>query len=180
MNKYFKTILLFLLVFSACKTPEARRPVKTTSGSFIDASVAMNKKIIAADEKDILALIEKDTSREYYSSEQGFWYYYNNEIPSETEQAGFGDVVKYEYEIKDLNGNLIYTKEELGTQEYQMDKEELISGLREGLKLMKEGETATFLLPSHKAYGYYGDLKRIGANMPIITTVTILNIEQIN
>lgn len=180
MNKYFKPILLFLLVFSACKTPEARRPVKTTSGSFIDASVAMNKKIIAADEKDILALIEKDTSRDYFSSEQGFWYYYNNEIPSETEQADFGDVVKYEYEIKDLNGNTIYTKEELGTQEYQMDKEELISGLREGLKLMKEGETATFLLPSHKAFGYYGDLKRIGANMPIITTVTILNIEQIN
>ncbi len=168
------------LVFSACKTPEARRPVKTTSGSYIDASVAMNKKIIAADENDILAIIEKDTSREYLSSEQGFWYFFNNQIPSETEQADFGDIVEYEYDIKDLNGNIIYTKEELGTQEYHMDKEELISGLREGLKLMKEGETATFLLPSHKAFGYYGDLKRIGANMPIITTVTILNIEQIN
>lgn len=180
MNKLFITVLGMFLVFSACKTPEARRPVKTKSGSYIDASVALNKKIIAADEKDILAIIEKDTSREYLSSEQGFWYFYTNHITSETEQADFGDIVEYEYDIKDLNGNIIYTREELGTQKYQMDKEELISGLRQGLKLMKEGETVTFLLPSHKAYGYYGDLKRIGANMPIITTVTILNIEQIN
>lgn len=180
MNKYFKTFLLFLLVFSACKTPEARRPVKTTSGSYIDASVALNKKIIAADEKDILAIIERDTATNYLSSEQGFWYFYNNQLPAESEQADFGDRIEFEYNIKDLDGNTIYTKEELGVQTYQMDKEELITGLREGLKLLKEGETATFLLPSHKAYGYYGDFQRIGANMPIITKVTVLNIEQIN
>jgi len=61
-----------------------------------------------------------------------------------------------------------------------MEKEELISGLREGLKIMKEGETVTFIFPSYKAYGYYGDLEKIGVNMPIISTVTVLNIEQNN
>jgi len=57
-----------------------------------------------------------------------------------------------------------------------MDKEELFTGLREGLKLMKSGETVTFLFPSQKAYGYYGDENRIGSNTPLICKVTVNSI----
>jgi gliding motility-associated peptidyl-prolyl isomerase len=180
MNRYFIYILLLALIASACKTPEARKPIKTSSGSYIDASIEKNKKMIAEEEQEILTIIEKDTANQYFSSEKGFWYYYNTKVTSGSEKAEFGDFIEYEYDVRDLNGDFIYTKQELGIQKYYMDKEELITGLREGLKLLKEGETATFLFPSHKAYGYYGDLRRIGTNMPIISTVTILNIKQIN
>jgi len=54
-----------------------------------------------------------------------------------------------------------------------MEQEELFSGLREGLKLMKTGETITFLFPSQKAFGYYGDDNKIGINMPIVCEVTV-------
>ncbi|PKP26137.1 MAG: gliding motility-associated peptidyl-prolyl isomerase GldI [Bacteroidetes bacterium HGW-Bacteroidetes-2] len=179
INRLF--LIPFILLFAwSCKTPEARRPVEAKSGSSINESIERNKERFALEEKDIMHLIDKDSLNKYIISEQGFWYYYNTENPTETELADFGDIVEYEYEIKDLNGKTIYTKEELGKQKYRMEKEELISGLREGLKIMKEGETVTFIFPSYKAYGYYGDLKRIGVNMPIISTVTVLNIEQIN
>jgi FKBP-type peptidyl-prolyl cis-trans isomerase len=59
-----------------------------------------------------------------------------------------------------------------------MDKQELFTGLREGLKLMKTGETVTFLFPSQKAYGYYGDQNKIGSNMPLICEVTVLAIKE--
>ncbi|NCT17797.1 MAG: gliding motility-associated peptidyl-prolyl isomerase GldI [Flavobacteriaceae bacterium CG_4_8_14_3_um_filter_34_10] len=174
-------LLLFSLLFAwSCKTPEARRPVEVKSGSSINESVERNKERFALEEKDINQLMEKDSLNQYITSEQGFWYYYNIQNPTETELADFGDIVEFEYEVKDLNGNSIYTKEELGKQKYRMEKEELISGLREGLKIMKEGETVTFIFPSYKAYGYYGDLEKIGVNMPIISTVTVLNIEQNN
>ena len=57
-----------------------------------------------------------------------------------------------------------------------MDQQELFSGLREGLKIMKAGEQITFIFPSLKAYGYYGDEKRIGSNTPIISQVTVKSI----
>ncbi|MEX0998222.1 MAG: gliding motility-associated peptidyl-prolyl isomerase GldI [Flavobacteriaceae bacterium] len=180
MNRYLFILLSLVFLASACKTPEARKPIKTSSGSYIDYSVEKNKKMIADEENDILEIIEKDSLNDYINSEQGFWYYFNNQTSSETEKADFGDLIEFEYDVKDLSGKTIYSKEELGPQKYYTDREELISGLRDGLKLLKEGETATFLFPSHKAYGYYGDLKKIGTNMPIISTVTILNIEQIN
>jgi len=179
LKSYIYIITIALLAWS-CKTPEARRPVKTTSGSYINTSVERNKKMIAEEEEDIMAVIKADTIHEILNSKHGFWYYFVKKNPSEGEKADFGDIVEFEYDIKDLDGNIIYSKDELGKQTYHMDKEELITGLREGLKLLNEGETATFYFPSHKAYGYYGDLYRIGANMPIISTVTILNIKQIN
>ena len=73
-----------------------------------------------------------------------------------------------------------YSAEELRTQSYAMDQEELFTGLREGLKLMKTGETITFIFPSQKAYGYYGDDNKISSNMPLVCEVTVNSITQID
>ena len=51
---------------------------------------------------------------------------------------------------------------------------------RDGLKLMKEGETITFLFPSYKAFGYYGINNKLGTNVPVQCTVTLNTITQNN
>ena len=78
--------------------------------------------------------------------------------------------------MKTLKKEEIYSKNDLGQQTYYIDQQELFSGLREGLKLMKEGEVVTFIFPSQKAYGYYGDTNRIGTNTPLICEVTVNSI----
>ena len=174
MNKLL-TIAILLLVFG-CKTPEARRPVSVKTGSFIDASVERNKKL-NANEKAFIENLMKQENIDYIASESGFWYYYNNKVDIDTlKTPNFGDVINYNYNVKSLNGDTIYSTEDIKTQSYAMDKEELFTGLREGLKLMKTGETVTFLFPSLKAYGYYGDENKIGSNVPLICEVTINSI----
>jgi gliding motility-associated peptidyl-prolyl isomerase len=85
-----------------------------------------------------------------------------------------GDVAKFNYELKDLNGNVIYSELELRPQVYHVDKEQkIIMGLRHGIKLMHKNETVTFLFPSHMGYGFHGDDRRIGHNQPLICTVTL-------
>ena len=80
----------------------------------------------------------------------------------------------------DLDGNTILSEEEIGPQGLRVDQtnQELISGLRDGLKLMQVGETVTFLLPSYKAYGYYGIEEKLGSNIPIKSTVTLTSINK--
>jgi gliding motility-associated peptidyl-prolyl isomerase len=178
-----KTKLLILLIgigMVGCKSPEPRKPIKAVSGSYTNQSIERNKQLVAQEEAFIKEILAQDTINNYLISEQGFWYYYNTQLPEATEKADFGDVVEYKYNIKDIYGNIIYSEESIGVQTYHMDKQELMTGLREGLKILKEGETATFVFPSYKAYGYYGDLDKIGSNTPIISTVTLINIEQIN
>ncbi len=166
-------ILCIVLLFFSCKTPEARRPSNIKSGSFIDESINRNKKLAAKEEGRIQKIISNDTHHNYITSETGFWYFYNQKDTLSTRTPKFGDIVNFNYNVKDLNGNLIYTKKELDTITYYIDKEELFLGLREGLKLMKAGEIVTFLFPSYQAYGYYGDNNKIGTNIPLITEVTL-------
>ena len=177
MNKLL-TVVILLLVFG-CKTPEARRPVSVKTGSFIDASIERNKKL-NADEKVFIENLMKEKNVEYIASESGFWYTYNTKIESDTLQPQFGDVVNFNYNVSTINGTEIYSQTDLGSKTYVMDKEELFTGLREGLKLMKPAETVTFIFPSQKAFGYYGDDDKIGTNIPLICKVTLNTITQKN
>lgn len=175
MSKLLILALLFL-VFN-CKTPEARRPVSSKSGSFINESVARNKALNEKEQAAFEKIMKQQTDQNYIASESGFWYSYNTKVETDTlKTPQFGDIVNYNYNVKTLNGNLIYSKADLKTQNYAMDKEEIFTGLREGLKLMKSGETVTFLFPSQKAYGYYGDENKIGTNVPLICEVTVNSI----
>ena len=173
------TIFSIILCVVGCKSPEARKPVSVKTGSFISASVERNKKRYALEKAQIETLMQEKDSVNFITSANGFWYYYNTKIDTlNTITAKFGDIVNYNYNVKHLNGSVIYSKTELKTQNYVMDKQLLFTGLREGLKILKTGETATFIFPSQKAYGYYGDENKIGSNTPIICEVTINKITQ--
>jgi len=88
-----------------------------------------------------------------------------------------GDEVTFEYNITDLQGNVIYAKEAMGIKKYLVDKEDFISALQIGIKLMKIGETVIFVIPSYNAFGVSGDGNKIGINQSIKSTVTLLNIK---
>ena len=84
-----------------------------------------------------------------------------------------GDVAEFDYEISDFKGNVVYSEVELRPQTYVVDKQNILMGLRDGIKLMHKNEKVTFLFPSHMAFGYRGDTKLIKSNQPIICTVTL-------
>lgn len=178
MMRNLVTLCLMCLLALACKSPEARKPVQRTTGSFIKESAERNIKLIEKEEALIASIMEKDSVNDYVASENGFWYFYNTKDSTKLNTPQVGDEVVFTYDIKHLNGSVVISSEENGEQNYKVDQsnQELISGLRDGIKLMREGETVTFLFPSHKAYGYYGLDNRIGVNVPIRSTVTLKSI----
>ena len=175
MNKLI-IISVVLLVFISCKSPEARKPVSVKTGTFMDASVVRNKALHEQQKQLFENYMTERPEKEFIASSNGFWYTYNSEKSIDTTTVQFGDVINFDFDIKRINGEVVYSKEELKTRNYSMDQEKLFSGLRQGLKLMKKGETMTFLFPSQKAFGYYGDNNKIGTNVPIICKVTVNSI----
>lgn len=176
MKRVFACLSLIGLLF-ACKQPEPRNPITYRSGAFIKESVQRNKNLVQDEEKIIQELIKKDTAFKYYQSSQGFWYKYHeaNTVDSLTPKKG--DIVKLDFEIYDINEQLIYSKEETAPKIYAVDKQEIMVGLRHAVKLMHQGETVSFIFPSHMAYGYLGDKAKIGTNEPLICKVTLIDIK---
>ena len=178
-TKLFLFILLFGLLFVfSCQEPEARRPIQKSSGSFMKESVNRNKKLISEEEKMIDSIIKSHPDKKYFASDKGFWYTYEIRNEIDTLSPIRGDMAYFDYEIYDLKGNLIYTALELRPQDYLVDKQEIMLGIQNGIKLMRKNEKVTFLFPSHIAYGYLGDKNRIGPNVPIQCTITLTDFKK--
>lgn len=169
------TALGAFLLF-ACNDPEPRRPVSVKTGSFIKQSIERNRKLLQSEEALILALIEKDSLHEYQRSANGYWYYLESPDSTKTYQPAEGDIVRITYDLRDLNNTPLYTREEIGNVEFKVDKEALFPGIRTAVKLLHEGETGIFYFPSAMGYGYHGDDNKIGTNVPLAASVTLLEI----
>ncbi|WP_035670815.1 gliding motility-associated peptidyl-prolyl isomerase GldI [Flavobacterium sp. 83] len=174
-NSKLTAIAFFLLVLVAsCKQhQEARRPISQTSGTFMKKSIARNKKLIAGEEGQIDAVIRRNPKVKFIASTKGYWYSYSLKNEKDTLTPKKGDVAFFDYEIKDMKGNIIYSEIELRPQVYYVDKQNIMMGLRDGIKLMHKKEKVNFLFNSHMGYGYHGDNKKIGTNQPLLCIVTL-------
>lgn len=167
-----------LLILGSCSGPEPRRPVEVKTGSFFKGSVERSKQLLAKEEKKIKEIIAMDTAYQYVHSATGSWYRLDV-VNSEAEYTPLpDDLVVLTYNVIGFDNDTIYTKDNIGVLTYKVDKQELFPGLRNSVKLLKEGETGTFLFPSSLAYGYHGDDEKIGVNIPIKSTISILKIEK--
>lgn len=174
MNK--SIFLLVILALAACSNPEPRKPIVRKSGTFMKESIERNKQLNKFEEDLLQLKMQKDSVHNYIASDQGFWYYYEQKDSIDQSFPQKGDEVLFSYEVKRINDSIVYSKESLGDQLYVVDKQELIAGLQDGIKLMKPGEIVTFLFPSHKAYGYAGT-ENINPNEPLIYTVHLKEIK---
>tara|TARA_R100000935_G_scaffold58897_1_gene99260 strand:- start:9911 stop:10456 length:546 start_codon:yes stop_codon:yes gene_type:complete len=171
-------LLLLIIACSSCNGPEPRKPVKVKTGSILQKSVERNKDLLAKEEKQIMDIIKNDSLNTYFSSGIGSWYHYIKKNDQTDYYPKTDDLVTLQYNVMTFGNDTIYSKESIGTITYKVDKQDLFPGLRNSIKLLKEKESATFLFPSSLSYGYHGDNNKIGVNVPIKSTITILNIDK--
>jgi gliding motility-associated peptidyl-prolyl isomerase len=173
-SKIAITVIVLVTIFTSCQSnQEARKPISHASGTFMKQSVDRNKKLIAGEEAEIARVIRQNPKTKFIASTKGFWYSYSVYNHNDTLSPKKGDVALFDYEVQDLKGHSIYSKSELGPQTYFVDKQNIMSGLREGIKLMHRKEKINFLFTSHMGYGYHGDNKKIGTNKPLLCVVTL-------
>ena len=178
--KITRWIVLVILLTAGCKNNRntAREPVSHERQKVDMQSVNTNRDLNRREEEYIKKMIASDSLHDYADSGHGFWYRYIRKNPKAEYLPQPGDVVTLQYEIRDLSDNVIYSKEENGIRKYKVDKENYFRGFREAVKLLKEGEEAVFLFPSNAAYGYHGDEKKIGTNVPLKVYLRILKVEK--
>ena len=174
-NSLLFCLVLVLLV--SCKEPQARRPVTQSTTNIYEEAIKENKRLNELENLEIKKWIANDSLNTYIVSPKGFWYTYNVNSKTNSNTPKVGDIVTISYEISDLNNTIIYSKEALGIKNYKVDKEDFIPALQDGIKLMKKGETITFVIPSYSAYGISGDGNKITNNQTLKSKVTLIDIK---
>ncbi len=85
--------------------------------------------------------------------------------------------VRLNFNVKLLDGTLCYSSDSTGVYEFIVDKSSVETGLHEGVKYLHVGDKATFILPSHLAYGLIGDEKKIPGRASVLYELELLSVK---
>ena len=164
--------LFFLLIFFlSCTHIEPRLPLNKGKQIFLNSSALRNKQMLVNEELLLIKSAKQDSLLSYEKSESGYLFAFKQRATSNVQLPQKGDQVRFQYQIEDLEKNIIYDKEKLGLVNYSIDEEDLLPALREALKIMRPNEVAVFLFPSYLCYSYQGDGDKIGINQPLRFTI---------
>lgn len=125
-----------------------------------DAVLIVESKLTTIEDEDAQKEFEKIIIETYISdnniadiseSDSGVFYKKTADGTGDT-APGNNDLIKIKYTAKYLDGNELSKTEDDKTFDFRIGAENVIEGVQESVKLMKKGEKATFIIPSHLAY----------------------------
>jgi FKBP-type peptidyl-prolyl cis-trans isomerase FkpA len=166
-----RCILITAIIFSfvSCRSDQVALKVPVKPGKLEMAD--LNRYLVQKDREIIENYIERK-SLKMTESPTGLWYYikeYGN-----GEYLKDNDRIAMHYECSLLDGTACYSSVDLGPKEVVLGKTEIEPGMNEGLRLLKPGAEALFILPPYLAYGLIGDGKKIPPRTTIVYSVRIL------
>lgn len=169
--------ILMALGLMACENKIIQYPVNYDNerAKFLTFSQDRNKQILEEDNEMIQSYIDR-SGIAFSKTSYGFWL--SNSGEKTASMAKTGDHVQYRYEVADLEGQIIYSEEEIGTKDAVLGKENLTRGLHISLQLIEKGDSATALYPSFIGHGTYGDQNKIKGDLPLVYKIKILDIQK--
>ncbi len=162
-------ILLIPLLIVSCRNYSEKKV--TVSRRSREEMTEVNRYMVTKDKERIESYIERK-GLEMEESPTGLWFRINKE--GEGPDFSDGDKILFNYECSLLDGTIVYSSEESGPKEVILGRSTMESGLNEGLRMLKQGAEATFILPPFMAFGLIGDGKKIPSRSIIVYNVTIL------
>lgn len=90
------------------------------------------------------------------------------------EKAENGKIAIVKYEVSLIDGTVCYSTKEKGAEEFTIGKDNVESGLHEGITYMKVGDKAKIIIPSYLAHGLAGDFKKIPVRSTIIYDIELI------
>jgi FKBP-type peptidyl-prolyl cis-trans isomerase FkpA len=172
-NMKYHVIFLSLLMASCngcgdSKETTAEQPV------YLDDLVRNNKAIHEQEMKSIERYIEeKKWPAQRTGTGLAYWIYQNGQ----GDQARLEDMVTLAYHIELLDGTACYDATPADPKRFTVGRDNVESGLHEVVQLMKVGDKAKVILPSHLAFGLTGDSNKIPQNATVVYDLQIINIQ---
>ena len=161
----------FLLFISLTQCGERGKKPLTDYKPGKDEIADMNSYIVRKDRERIQSFFERKglTMNE---TPTGLWF----SILKDGSGAFFKDTdrIVFAYECSLLDGTECYNSEESGPMDIKLGHSDIPSGLTEGLKMLKPGAEALFILPPHLAYGLIGDSRKIPPRSTLVYSVKII------
>lgn len=168
-----KSIILFsFILFISCISCKSNKETASTPGRPGKEDMEeLNRYLVQKDREIIQNYIERKKLN-MIETPTGLWY--TVEVEGSGNLLRENDRIILTYECYLLDGTLCYSSKTLGPKEIILGKSDLEPGLNEGLRLLKPGAKALFILPPFMAYGFVGDGKKIPPRSILVYEIEII------
>lgn len=179
MKNIFKILIVILLTLQtivSCdnndKTQKSVQAVdkKELEELLIEANINMLSKESAIIDSFVnnknLNVIKTGTGLRYYIEEAG-----------EGDLIVKGNRVSLEYEVRFLNGKLVYSSDKDGIKTFVVGRGGVESGLEEAILFLRKNSVATIIIPSYLAHGLVGDGNRITQRATLVYKLKVIDIK---
>lgn len=168
--------LLFVFCFPACGDAHkktAKQP-DIYGKDFQNKLVEANKMYVKRESDEIDQYI---AHRGWQMITTGTGLRYMITKKGEGELAKLNQRAKVNYKISLLDGTLCYSSDSLGPKEFLIGKDNVESGLHEGIQYLHLGDKAIIILPSHLAHGLIGDESKIPPHASVLYELDLLSLK---
>jgi FKBP-type peptidyl-prolyl cis-trans isomerase len=170
------TFLAFTL--GKCSSQNNEGTPQSTPAERKERRIQAQRDFIKRENESIKAYL-KDRNFDWERSGTGLYFSIKRDS-SNLEAIEAEDQVFYNYKIYLLNGSLLYSSAQSGTQSLVIDKQDAVIGLHQALKQMTLGDSGLFILPSHLAYGVSGDQNKVPPLTALQYELEIVNVQKSN
>jgi FKBP-type peptidyl-prolyl cis-trans isomerase len=175
MNKVFIFFILISELILAYSCNNGGNQKVETSNQWNDSiSVGFNKDRVKEEELQINLYLKHREKLKMKSTGTGLRYQIVNDNSGIPVMPG--DSVDVDMKISLLDGNICYKTDSTELDQFLVDRSQVESGVHEGVKLMKEGQKAIFILTSNLAHGLLGDFKKIPPMSPIVVELEVVKV----
>lgn len=165
-------MLILPAVLLSCSGCRDERNAQTFSDKeYKEQLIEANRKKVVWEADRIHDFMEQN-KWEMDSTETGLFYRFDKR--GEGQAAESGQRATVEYSIRLLDGTECYSSKTLGPKRFTIGQDDEVSGLHEGVLLMRTGDKVTFLMPSHLGFGFTGDQQKIPQNAALIYEVELV------
>ena len=169
---------LVLCIFSLNSCREDPRQVFTTNHIQMmdDTLLNFNRQVIIAESQEIEDFMQRYHWKMHKTQTGLHWMIYKN---GKGTVAKKGDIACIKYSVSMISGDLVYRSDSLIPFEFETGKAKVPNGLEEAVLLLKPGDHAKLIVPSHLAYGLLGDQDKIRNRAILIYDVELLQVKTV-
>ena len=171
-----KNILVYswVLMLLNCGSCSDQKPVNYSLGEIKKQAEEDSKRNAKREKKEIERYAKKHN---WETQSTGTGLLYKIDSLGQGSKAQNDQVASIHYSIYFLNDSLCYTSLNKEPAIFQIGKTTVETGLHEAIQLMRVGDKANFLLPSHLAHGTFGDHKKIPPQTPLRYDIELLSLK---
>lgn len=166
---YISFLFLFLLSCSQ-KQDVSEQEVSWST----EKSTQFNKDVTIEEDLRIKMFLESRKNWKTIKTGSGLRYYIYQRGQGLKAMPDMNAEVKFKIHL--LDGTLCYQTDSLETEIFRIDHSEVESGVQEGIKKLRVGDRAKFIIPSHLGHGLTGDMNKIPPLNTIIVDLELISL----